>query len=158
MAKNRVIGLKGKMPWYIPDEIKLFRKMTQGHLLIMGRTTFESIGSALPDITTIIVSATLSQDETSGYLVARSLEAALALGRSMQFEQSFICGGTRLYEEGLQLADYIYLMTLHFPVPVRGDTYFPLFDHNKYKKIQTDLIKSEPNFNFEIYERKKLSF
>jgi dihydrofolate reductase len=48
MSQNRVIGAQGKIPWYLPDDFKWFKKMTMGHVIVMGRKTFESIGNPLP--------------------------------------------------------------------------------------------------------------
>jgi len=56
MAKNRVIGRNGGLPWHIPEDIKWFREKTLGHVVIMGRKTFESIGKPLPGRKNIIIS------------------------------------------------------------------------------------------------------
>ncbi|MGA0033878.1 MAG: dihydrofolate reductase, partial [Burkholderiales bacterium] len=48
MAKNRVIGVNGKIPWHLPNELQLFKSVTMGHHIIMGRKTWESIGRLLP--------------------------------------------------------------------------------------------------------------
>src|SRR5205085_12677034 len=58
MSRNRVIGCANKLPWHLPDDFKWFKKMTGGHVLVMGRKTFESIGRPLPGRATIVLSRT----------------------------------------------------------------------------------------------------
>src|SRR5690606_20328853 len=77
MARNRVIGAKGAMPWHLPEELKRFKQLTMGHPLIMGRRTWESIGRPLPGRTMIVV--TRQPDyRAPGALVVHSLDEALA--------------------------------------------------------------------------------
>ena len=56
LARNRAIGLHGRMPWHLPDELRHFKKVTLGKPIIMGRKTFESIGRPLPGRRNIVIS------------------------------------------------------------------------------------------------------
>src|SRR5688572_32265225 len=77
MAKNRVIGADNRIPWHLPNELKLFKKLTMGHHIIMGRKTYESIDRLLPGRTTVIV--TRQPDyKVSGSIIAHSLDEAIA--------------------------------------------------------------------------------
>ncbi|MGB0513624.1 MAG: dihydrofolate reductase, partial [Wenzhouxiangellaceae bacterium] len=78
MGRNRVIGLDGGMPWHLPADLKHFKRVTQGHPVVMGRKTHESIGRALPGRANVVVSRTLSAPP-DGCLLAGSLDEALAL-------------------------------------------------------------------------------
>jgi 3-dehydroquinate synthase len=78
MARNRVIGANGKIPWHLPNELQLFKSVTMGHHIIMGRKTYESIGRLLPGRTTVIV--TRQKDyAVAGAKIAHTLEQAIAL-------------------------------------------------------------------------------
>jgi len=120
MADNRVIGRGGAIPWDMPADRRRFRALTMGHPVIMGRKTFESIGSPLPGRTNII----LSRDEAfraDGCSVARSLEDALLACAGAG--EVFICGGEELYRQALPLAERIFLTVVHQDCD--GDALFP---------------------------------
>src|SRR6476659_213638 len=77
MARNRVIGAGNRIPWHLPYELKLFKRLTIGHHIVMGRRTYESIGRLLPGRTTVIV--TRQRDySVPGAIVAHSVAEALA--------------------------------------------------------------------------------
>lgn len=121
MAENRVIGRGGSIPWKIPGEQKMFRRITLGHTLIMGRKTYEDIGRPLPERLNIVISRRPGY-QPAGCLAADSLENALALCPKEETE-AFIIGGGELFRESIRLADRIYLTVV--PVSVPGDTFFP---------------------------------
>ena len=151
MARNRVIGSRGDIPWRIPGEQKIFKRITIGHAVIMGRKTFESLDKPLPDRTNIIV--TRQKDyQAEGCLVAHDLTSALNCCPEDE-DEAFICGGGQLYHEALPLADRIYLTVILRDIP--GDTYFPEFSMTEFQVIQTDSIQAdgiEP-YDFFLYER-----
>jgi dihydrofolate reductase len=121
MARNRVIGLRGTIPWKIPGEQRMFQRVTLGHALIMGRKTHEDIGRPLPGRLNIVVSHRPGY-RADGCLTAGSLAEALALCPPGETE-AFIIGGGQLFAQGLALADRLYLTEI--PVTVEGDTFFP---------------------------------
>jgi dihydrofolate reductase len=121
MAENRVIGRGGSIPWKIPGEQRMFRRITSGHTLIMGRKTHEDIGRPLPDRLNIVISRRPGY-QPAGCLAADSLEKALSLCPNAETE-AFIIGGGRLFRESIRLADRIYLTVV--PLAVPGDTFFP---------------------------------
>jgi dihydrofolate reductase len=151
MAKNRVIGRQGDIPWRIPGEQKIFKKITLGHAVIMGRKTFESLDRPLPGRTNIIV--TRQKDyRAEGCLVAHDLASALKYCPADE-DEAFICGGGQLYHEALPLADRIYLTVIPREIP--GDTHFPDFSLTEFWVRQSESIQvegAEP-YNFIIYER-----
>jgi len=120
MTDDRVIGRGGAIPWEIPADRRRFRELTMGHTVIMGRKTFESIGSPLPGRINIV----LSRDEAfraDGCSVARSLEVALLACAGAG--EVFICGGEELYRQALPLAEMIFLTVVHQDCD--GDAFFP---------------------------------
>jgi dihydrofolate reductase len=131
MSENRVIGKAGQIPWHLPEDFKWFKKTTTGHVVVMGRKTFESIGKTLPNRVTIILSrgnfshpgvrtvADLSQvDWSEPDLVGRDV---------------FICGGAEVYARMLGQCSDLYL-TLVKRV-VAGDTFFPPFE-NQFELVE----------------------
>ena len=153
MAKNRVIGRQGDIPWKIPGEQKIFKKFTLGHAVIMGRKTFESLGQPLRERTNIIV--TRQKDyRAEGCLVAHDLADAIKCCPADE-DEAFVCGGGQLYHEALSLADRIYLTVI--PREIDGDTYFPDISLSEFQVSQSESIQAEgiEPYDFIIYERIK---
>jgi dihydrofolate reductase len=129
MARNRVIGAGGKIPWHLPGELKLFKELTMGHHIIMGRKTYESINRLLPGRTTVIV--TRQRDfRVPGAIVAHTLERAIAACAGD--EEIFVIGGAEIFREALPLAGRIYLTTVDADVP--GDTFMPQFSRADWRE------------------------
>lgn len=125
MAENRVIGRKGKIPWDIPEDREFFKKSTMGHVIVLGRRSYEEIGHALPGRKMIIVSRTLCQEQLPAEItVLPSLAKAIAYaGKCFPGKKIFLCGGAGIYREGMEIATDIYLTKVK--QEVEGDTYFP---------------------------------
>ncbi|WP_040728007.1 type 3 dihydrofolate reductase [Thiomicrorhabdus sp. Kp2] len=121
MAKNRVIGLDNDMPWHLPDDLKFFKAVTTGKPVIMGRKTFESIGSKpLPNRPNYVISRQMDLN-TEGVKVFSSVEAALS--ELSEAEEVIIMGGGQLYTMMLPKADKLYLTLID--ADIDGDTHFP---------------------------------
>ena len=129
MARNRVIGAGNKMPWHLPAELKLFKTITMGHHIVMGRNTWESIGRLLPGRTSVIVTRQ-PEYRVDGAIMAPSVEAAIAAcGDDTEI---FIIGGAQLYAAALPHADRLYLTLVD--ADVDGDARMPEFDLNAWEK------------------------
>ena len=98
MAENRVIGKDGGMPWHIPGEQKIFKNLTVGRVLVMGRKTHESIGRVLPDRTTVIVTRQKGYEVPGAYVV-HSVEEALTLAKTLGNDDIVIGGGGDLFAQ-----------------------------------------------------------
>jgi dihydrofolate reductase len=133
MARNRVIGANGKIPWHLPDELKLFKRLTMGHHLIMGRKTFESIGRLLPGRTTVIVTRRPAY-AVPGARVAHTLEDAIAACAGDG--EIFVIGGAEIYRSTLPLADRIYLTTV--AAEPAGDTWMPEIDPAEWRESASE--------------------
>ncbi len=152
MAKNRVIGADGKIPWHLPNELRLFKSVTMGHHIIMGRKTYESINRLLPGRTTVIV--TRRKDYTiPGTKIAHTLDAAVAscAGDS----EIFVIGGGELYRAALPVADRIYLTVVD--AEPAGDTRMPEFDLAQWRVHSTQRYGKDErhahDYRFEIHDR-----
>jgi dihydrofolate reductase len=151
MASNRVIGNRGAIPWKIPGEQKMFKEITIGHTVIMGRKTYESIGRPLPGRTNIVITRQADYP-ADGCIVVHDLDSALQSCPPDENEV-FICGGGQLYQESLPLTDRIYLTLL--PREVSGDTYFPEISETDFEVTKSEFIDGIEPYNFLIYERIK---
>lgn len=153
MAKNRVIGRKGDIPWKIPGEQKLFKKITLGHAVIMGRKTFESLKGPLEERTNIIVTRQQGY-EAEGCIVVHDLSQALNSCPPGE-DEAFIIGGGQLYQAALAMTDRIYLTVI--PRDIDGDTYFPQIPSAEFRVVDSKTITPagiEP-YDFYVYERIK---
>jgi dihydrofolate reductase len=151
MAANRVIGHKGDIPWKIPGEQKMFKEITLGHTVIMGRKTYESLGRPLPGRTNIVITRQTDY-QAPGCIIAHELGSALTSCSSDENE-AFICGGGQLYHQALPMADRIFLTVL--PKEIPGDTYFPEISEADFKITRSELIDGVEPYHFNIYERIK---
>lgn len=117
LARNRVIGADGGMPWRLPADLQHFKAVTLGHPVVMGRRTFESIGRPLPRRRNIVISRSLAEAPDGCELVRSLGEATAGPGPVM------VIGGGELYAQALPLARRMEL-TLVDAAP-EGDTRFP---------------------------------
>lgn len=146
VGRNGVIGVEGRLPWRIPEDLARFKEMTMGHTLVMGRATFESIGRPLPGRTTIVLTRRPGWSH-DGVKVARSLEEALAMSAA-DGRDAFIAGGAEVYRAGLEVADRIELTEVDAE-PV-GDTVFPEVDWSQWRETGRD---RRDGFSFVTYDR-----
>jgi len=149
MARNRVIGDKGTIPWHVPADLRQFREVTMGHAVIMGRKTFESIGRPLDGRHTLVI----SRDPcctSSGCEVAGSLEAALELlaGES----KVFVAGGGEIYRQALRFAEEVRLTVLD--LEVQGDTSFPELPEALFSLVRQEQFAGPPPFMVQTFKRR----
>jgi dihydrofolate reductase len=149
MSLNRAIGFRGKIPWHIPGEQKRFKQITWGHAIIMGRTTYESIGKPLLGRTNIVITRQKNY-KAPGCSVVNSLEAALKNCPSNE-KEAFIIGGEQIFRLALPLVDRIYLTIIQ--KEIIGDTFFPEFSSAEFKEIQSEYIDITLPYTFSIFER-----
>ena len=131
VARNGVIGVDGGLPWHLPDELQLFKELTLGHVLVMGRRTYESVGRPLPGRTTVVVTRRPDR-QSEGALRAGSDEEALATAREID-DEVFVVGGAQVYAEALPATDRLAL-TLVDAEP-EGDTVFPEVDWSQWREV-----------------------
>lgn len=121
MDRRGLIGKQGDLPWRFSEDLKHFKRETLGHVVVMGRKTFESIGRPLPGRTNVVVSRK-GFEAPEGVLVFGSLDEALAHAHALD-EKPFVIGGGALYEAALPHATEIVLTEVDGDY--EGDTYFP---------------------------------
>ncbi|MDZ7791767.1 MAG: type 3 dihydrofolate reductase [Xanthomonadales bacterium] len=135
MARNRVIGDAGGMPWHLPADLKHFKAVTMGCPVIMGRRTFESIGRPLPGRTNIVISRS-RPELPDGVVLAGSLDEAIECEPG---ERLMVIGGGQVYREVLARADRMELTLID--AVVTGDTVFPEWSAAEWRLVG---MRSQP--------------
>jgi dihydrofolate reductase len=143
IGKNRVIGKNGKLPWHISEDLKRFKRLTTGHVILMGRKTFESLGKPLANRRNVV----LSSKPISGVETYPSISEALnALAGN---ETVFAIGGGTIYTQLLERADEVYLTLVDQDVV--GDTFFPAYEHLVGKRLQLAHREDHQGYAFVDY-------
>jgi dihydrofolate reductase len=119
-AENDVIGRAGQLPWHLPADLRHFKALTLGRPILMGRTTYESIGKALPDRTNIVMSRA-EQFAPPDCKAVRTLEDALTAAGV--HSPLMVIGGAQIYKLCLPFARRIHLTLVHAQIE-SGDTFF----------------------------------
>ncbi|MEO0406165.1 MAG: dihydrofolate reductase [Cyanobacteria bacterium P01_A01_bin.135] len=150
---SRVIGSQGALPWHLPEDLQRFKRLTQGHSVIMGRRTWESLPQPLLQRHNIIVSSQLKPhrqqvDSSTQVEVVQSLEAALHSASPRRF----IIGGATLYSQTLPLADRLELTFVEGQY--EGDTLFPPYQAALAHTFERTAIEPHQGFRFETYRRR----
>jgi dihydrofolate reductase len=153
VSQNRVMGKDNKLPWYLPADLKYFKKRTLGRNIIMGRKTFESLGKTLPGRTNIIV--THQNDyHPEGAIMAGDLQSAFEYSRSNGETECMVIGGANIIRQSLPFANRIYYTKIFHDF--EGDTFFPELNLTEWK-----LVSEEPHapdesnkyhYSFQVYE------
>jgi dihydrofolate reductase len=156
IANNNVIGNENQLIWHMPADLKHFKALTMGHTMIMGRKTFESIGSPLKGRTTIVISRQKDYD-ARGCKVAASLEEALTIVKDEK--EVFIAGGAQVYRQAIQMKRTRKMYLTRIFASFEGDAFFPEIDMAEWECTErTDHQPDDKNkypYSFRIYRRKR---
>lgn len=153
VGRNGVIGREGALPWRLPADLKRFKALTIGHVMIMGRKTYESIGRPLPGRRSVIVSRQAGY-AVPGATVATSLENAIAVAGDVS--EVFVIGGGEIYQAALPCAHR--LLVTEVDASPEGDAYFPAVDTTIWSETARETHPAAegadaPGFAFVDYER-----
>ena len=152
MAKNRVIGRDGDLPWHVSADLRRFKQLTMSHAIIMGRKTYDSIGRPLPGRRSIVISR--KEDfAPAGVEVVGSL--ADALERTAADDEAFVIGGSSIYLLALPLARRLYVTEID--AEVEGDVLFPNVDFGKWQLVEEGARQMDEasglGYRFLVYDR-----
>jgi len=154
-AKNNVIGKDNDIPWYLPADLKYFKKTTLNHHIIMGRNCYESIGKPLPKRTNMILTRNPFYIVSNCY-VLNSLEEALQIAEENGEEEAFIIGGAQIYELGMKYTNKLYLTEVD--LEVEGDIIFPKLNMDEWELLSEEAHKAdeknEYDYTFKIFQKK----
>lgn len=160
-SENRVIGTQGGLPWNLPEDMKFFRDTTKGHIMIMGRKTFESFnGRALPNRYHIVITRDAAKQnfpstESSPVVFVSSIDEAIKHAAPLTAkwgEEVFVIGGGEIYKQIMDKTDKIYLTLIH--QEFAGDTYYPEIDEKVFTLTNRRDVESPVPFSFLTYLRK----
>ena len=149
MADDGAIGLGGKLPWRISEDLKFFKAQTMGHAIIMGRKTWDEVGKPLPGRRNIVV----TRDPTwkrEGAEVVGSLDEAIRLARTTDPDPHVI-GGAAIFDVAMPLATRIFLTEVHRKV--EADTFFHGLDRSAFRETARRRAETEPDVEFVTLER-----
>ena len=150
IGKNRELGKGGELVFHIKDDMKFFRGTTKGHKVVMGRKTWESLPSKLPDRENIVVS---SQDLEGPDLVVHNISEFIDTYKNTE-EEIFVIGGGKIYAEFLPFSSNLYLTEVDAGYE-GADTFFPEFDRALYtREIITEGKEDDLAFVISKYQRK----
>ena len=152
-SANNVIGFDNKLIWNIPKDLKRFKELTQGHSVIMGRKTFESLPSPLPNRRNIVVTRNIDYSP-EGIEVFSSIEDAIYVCKDDL--QPFIIGGGEIYSQTINLVDKIELTRVY--KDYQGDAFFPDIPLDKFE-LASELVNylddySNTKYSFLTYIKK----
>lgn len=156
LAKNRVIGKRNALPWYLPADLKHFKENTIGKVIVMGLNTFVSVGSRpLPNRKNIVLTDDTNYQASEGVVVAHSIDEVLEITKNDP--EVMISGGAMVYKQFLPLAHRLYLTFIDHEAD--GDIFFPEFTMDDWRETsREDHQPDEKNiypYSFVILERKK---
>ncbi|MCP9764108.1 dihydrofolate reductase [Lacihabitans soyangensis] len=152
VAENGVIGKDNQLLWRLSEDLKLFKKRTSHHVVIMGRKTYDSIGKPLPNRLNIVISR--SKDlKIEGCTVANTLQDAIEIAKNeSDKDEVFIIGGEKIYTLAENLATKLYLTKVN--ASLEGDAFFNLKPYENWRTISSvSYFKDEKNeYDFEVLE------
>jgi dihydrofolate reductase len=155
IAENNGIGVKGALPWHLPGDLKYFKETTRGYPVIMGRTTYFSIGRPLPGRLNIVLN--LGGDPIEGVSCVYSFEEAYAVAEASGAEKCFIIGGASVYRAALPEMDTLYITHVHTVVE-DADTFFPDIDPLIWEQESLSEEQTDPQtglrYAFAVYRRR----
>lgn len=153
MGRNRVLGSGNDLMWHLPDDFQFFKEETQGHTIIMGRKTFDSMGKPLPKRKNLVVTKQEGL-EIDGCDVYQSLDNAIAAAYETD-DTPYIIGGGQIYKLALAKATRLYLTEVDFEE--EGEAYFPEFNPSEWKEVSSVFHDKDErhdfSFTFKVYDR-----
>ena len=154
-ATNNAIGFNNQLLWHLPNDLRFFKNTTWAMPVVMGRKTFESLGSRpLPGRLNIIITRQPNW-ESAGTVTVHSVHDAILLAKSHDYKELFIAGGGEIYQSALSVANKIYLTRVH--TEREADTFFPVFDTSEWQlKTSMDFgadSKHAYSYSFQVWEK-----
>jgi len=155
-ARNGVIGREGALPWRLKDDLAIFKKITSGHPVVMGRKTMEALGKPLPGRTNIVI--TRNPDALlPGFVFGGDIPTALDLARKAPgSELVCIIGGGQIYAQAMDIADILYVSRVD--VEPHGDAHYPDIPTTEWVLTEAQRYpandRNEHAFEFQVWERR----
>lgn len=153
-TENNAIGKGGQLLWHLPNDLKYFKNLTWGMVVIMGRKTFESVNRPLPGRLNIVVTNN-KEWARDGVVTMATIDEAIAYAGKEHFKEIFIIGGGEIYRQTMEIADRIYMTRVH--TSLEGDTFYPEIDETVFqldssKRFEQDEKHAWP-YTFEVWNK-----
>lgn len=152
LAENKVIGNKGQLPWHIPEDMKRFRELTTGNVVIMGRKTYDSLPDKyrpLPNRVNIVITRNKNFPD-KGIIICDSVNEALTEAKNYN-KEIFIIGGAQIFEQSIRYADKLYLTVIKGKF--EGDVFFP--DYSEFKRVVAKKESKNDNYKYTFIDLEK---
>jgi dihydrofolate reductase len=154
MDRNNGIGIDNKLPWRLPADMAYFKRLTEGHTVLMGRRTYESIGRPLPNRRNVVVTRDRSWRAAGCEVVHDLGEALERYGRE---DELFVIGGGEVFAAVMPFADKLYITRIEHEFA--ADTFFPAVDESVWRLVsRVPGVKDERNpydYAFLVYENRE---
>ena len=151
--KNNVIGKENKLLWHLPEDLKKFKELTTGHVIIMGRKTFESLGKILPDRKHVVFTNNpdFKVDNENVEIVYSMLQIQEYIEND---EENFVIGGAMIYNLLMQYVNKMYVTEID--KEFEGDAFFPKIDLDVWKEVSRKQGNTDEKtkYDFVIYEKR----
>jgi dihydrofolate reductase len=158
VADNLAIGKDNQLLWHLSGDMKHFKFLTTGHVVLMGRNPHLSIGRPLPNRRNIILSRTMNAEDAPGCEIIRNL-SELEEDPSLKKEEIFVMGGGQIYELMMPLASKLCLTRVH--ATPEADTFFPAISDTTWQEYSRECFsadeKNDYDYEFVNYIRKRES-
>lgn len=156
-SKNNAIGIENQLPWHLPADLKYFKQLTTGHVIIMGSNTYLSIGKPLPNRTTIVITSQQNPEWImDGIYIVHSIDDAIQKAKSLNETECFIIGGAKIYSQTLHLADVVYKTEIDLTIE-NADAFFPNLNVEEWKLTENQNYladeKNKMNYSFNTYTK-----
>ncbi|WP_296382493.1 dihydrofolate reductase [Winogradskyella sp.] len=154
-GENNAIGKDNDLIWHLSDDLKRFKKLTNGHHIIMGRKTFESFPKPLPNRIHIVITRQTDYKVPNGVIIVNNLKDALDAAKNDR--QPFIIGGGEIYKQSISLVNKLEITRVHSTFD-NADTFFPEIDKTIWKEVSRTTHDADEKhahaFSFITYLRK----
>jgi dihydrofolate reductase len=156
ISRNHCIGVQGRLPWHFPEDLAHFKNLTLGHVVLMGRKTWESIPDSLRPLTqriNVVLTRSKAYSLPDGVLSYDCLEQALEDLKALGHVKIMVIGGASLFHWALGRAEFLYITKVHHHVD--GDVFFPVIPAQHYKCIEIKPSVALPGvYEFQTYQRR----
>ena len=147
MDEDCGIGRDNQIPWHLSADLRRFKRITMGHCVLMGRKTYDSIGRPLPGRISIVITQNKNFQPSERILRATSLENALQTAQKLAESEAFIIGGGEIFQQGLPLADQIYLTRVH--THAQADVFFNQINPDEWLMSEEEFVPADDKNQFD---------
>ena len=153
-AENNAIGKDNQLLWHLPNDLKFFKNITWGMVVVMGRKTFEAVNKPLPGRINIVITRQPGWT-AEGAITANDLTEALEKAKATNCKEIFIIGGGEIYKQSMAIADKIYITRVH--AAIEGDTFFPVIEESKWTLISNEDFETDAKhayaYSFQVWKK-----